>query len=614
MRLFIAVVAAIVCSAPADTGIQYDWSGGPGVQGPVTDWGNSFLSSIHVDWCGSAGNLLLKRTSAYDLIRPYAGLKLAKPCMMDNDGYPDVFATDGNGNTEWYHNVSGGDQWGSRSFADTEGIRDIATGDIDGDGGIDVFASVDDYPNKGFYWFERLNDKGTQWEMHDICTGDQPDRVFTVDVDGDGDSDLIGTYSRNKINISWWENQNSGQTWVKHVISEDAREHGMTSLDVSDCDNDGDYDIACGSHSDSVYLFVNQGNDLWEFHGIEYESEGDLRVVSFADIDGDNSLDIVTSTLSSSSNIVWFRNTGNVSSWEMHIVTIAPGYAHPAMVGDIDGDGDVDIVASIEDAIRDESRYSWWENVDPHEDNWTIHQAESEEASSSEFYVQDVNQDGRCDVVAGYRNYSAPYLDKVAWWNFDSGNYTTAEAQLESSILYVYDVNWGSIDWSAVTPPGTSVCFEVRSSDDPDSMGSWSGVITSPGSLSSYLTPDDSYLQYRVTLSTTDSTVTPVLENVVLTWSNTGVEGSEGCSEASLHVLENPTAGSVRFGISLPSISDVSLAVYDAAGRTVGNTITGEYPPGTTVVQFDMLAPGTYFCRVETGGNSFTEQFTVVEN
>ena len=615
MRLIAAVVAVIACSALADTGIQYDWSGGPGVQGPVTDWGDRFLSSTLVNWAGDAGNLLLERTAAYDLIRMFEDLKWAKPCMMDNDDYPDVFVTDESNGTKWYHNVSGGVQWGERDFADTEGIKDIATGYIDMDSDIDVFASVDYYPNNGFYWFERLNDYGTQWELHEICSENQPDRVFSIDFDGDGDLDLAGIYTHSgSKSISWWENQNGGLTWVKHVVSEVSMAHGMTSLDVADCDNDGDYDIACGSFSDSVYLFVNQGNDLWEFHGIEYESEGDLRTVSFADIDGDNSLDIVTGTLSSSSNIVWFRNTGNVSSWEMHIVTIAPGYAYPAMAGDIDGDGDVDIVASTEDAIRDDSRYSWWENVDPLEDNWTIHQAESEETSSSEFYVQDVNQDGRCDVVAGYRNYSAPYLDKVAWWNFGSGNYTTGEAQLESSILYVYDVNWGSIDWSAITPPGTSVCFEVRSSDDPDNMGNWSGVITSPGSLASYLTPDDSYLQYRVTLSTTDSTATPVLENVVLTWSNTGVEGSGGFSTASLHVLQNPSAGSVRFGVNLPSLSDVSLAVYDTAGRTVGNTVTGEYPPGTTVVQFDMLAPGTYFCRMETGGNSFTEQFTIVEN
>ena len=115
--------------------------------------------------------------------------------------------------------------------------------------------------------------------------------------------------------------------------------------------------------------------------------------------------------------------------------------------------------------------------------------------------------------------------------------------QLESSILYVYDVNWGSIDWSAITPEGTSVSFEVRSSDDSEDMGDWSAAITSPGSLIPYLTSDDSYLQYRATLSTTDSTVTPVLENVVLTWTTTGIEGAENSDEISLSVLQNPFNG-----------------------------------------------------------------------
>ncbi|RLA72344.1 MAG: hypothetical protein DRG30_07480, partial [Epsilonproteobacteria bacterium] len=493
MRLIAAVVAVIACSALADTGIQYDWSGGPGVQGPVTDWGDRFLSSTLVNWAGDAGNLLLERTAAYDLIRMFVDLKWSKPCMMDNDDYPDVFVTDENNGTKWYHNVSGGIQWGERDFADTEGIKDIATGYIDMDSDIDVFASVDYYPNNGFYWFERLNDYGTQWELHEICSENQPDRVFSIDFDGDGDLDLAGIYTHSgSKSISWWENQNGGLTWVKHVVSEVSMAHGMTSLDVADCDNDGDYDIACGSFSDSVYLFVNQGNDLWEFHGIEYESEGDLRTVSFADIDGDGLEDMVTLPHFFSSEVLWFRNTGNPEIWNTFVIPVDVQAVREIFPEDANNDGKLDLIVIGSDGYPI-NHTVWLESINPIAGEWIPHTVFSD-SLGSRYYTADINQDGRCDVVVSYDYSCYRGLNRAAWWNFGSGDYTTGEAQLESSILYVYDVNWGSIDWSAITPSGTSVCFEVRSSDDPDNMGNWSGVITSPGSLASYLTPDDSYL------------------------------------------------------------------------------------------------------------------------
>ncbi|MCK5035916.1 MAG: T9SS type A sorting domain-containing protein, partial [Candidatus Sabulitectum sp.] len=300
-------------------------------------------------------------------------------------------------------------------------------------------------------------------------------------------------------------------------------------------------------------------------------------------------------------------------NWESYLISTVPGYAYPAAkVGDADGDGDYDVIASMYSPSPDEPLFFWWENIDPLNDQWICHQILSDEETASGYYTVDVNQDGKCDIVS-YNRYSSPTYNKVVWWNLNSG-YATGTAQLESSILYVYDVNWGSIDWSAITPDYTSVSFEVRSSDNPEDMGDWSAVITSPSSLAPYLVSNDSYLQYRATLSTIDSTITPVLQNVVLTWTTTGIEGSENSDEISLSVLQNPSAGSIRFGVNLPSAQNVAIAVYDAAGRIVIDAVNGEYSAGCTVVQFDMLQPGIYFCRMQADGQSFTEQFTIIRD
>jgi len=608
VRIVISFVFLLACIAFADTGIQNDWSGGPGEEGPVTDWGNSFLSSVLINWSDDAGNLFLDQMATCNHIREVDDLVWAKACYLDNDEYPDVFVTDGEDGSKWFRNVSSSSGWGIRDFADTPNIGDIATADIDGDGDYDVFASVDCYVTHGFFWYERLNDYGTQWGSHEIDTENNPDRVYSLDFDGDGDIDLIGSYEGKSI--SWWENQNNGQNWVKHIISENAMEHGITSIDVADCDNDGDFDVVCGSLSSEMYLFENSVSDSWEFHGIEYESEGSLYEVSFADIDGDGFEDIVTAQYNYASDVLWFRNTGNPSTWSLSIIPISINGIHAALPGDINGDGNLDIVAVGSDGYPI-TQIFWLENVNPVAGNWIHHEVFSDSLAYG-FSVSDINLDGRCDMVS-YNRYSSSTYNKVVWWNLNSG-YATGTAQLESSILYVYDVNWGSIDWSAITPECTSVSFEVRSSDDPEDMGDWSAVITSPGSLIPYLTSNDSYLQYRATLSTTDSTVTPVLENVVLTWSTTGIEGSENYDEISLSVLQNPSAGSVRFGVNLPSAQNVTIAVYDAAGRVVIDAVNGEYPAGSTVVQLDMLQPGNYFCRMQADGQTFTEQFTIIRD
>ncbi len=608
---YLSVLLLISTIAFCENGVQEDWSGGPGEEGSVLDWSNGFHSSNSINWSDDPGNLFLDQMASYNQIKQVDDLLWAKPCNLDNDEYPDVFVTDGEGNTIWYRNIPSGPSWGPRDFADTQDIEDICTGDIDGDGDYDVFASVGYYASEGFFWYERLNTLGTQWEVHEIDSENDPVFVYSLDFDDDGDIDLVGMY--NDKNLAWWENQNNGQSWLKHSISQYTVEAEITSIDVADFDNDGDFDVVCGSCSSEIYLFENLGSDSWEYHGIEYASEESLFEVFFADIDGDNFLDLVTSTFSNPTEVLWFRNTMTEGNWVVHEIAIIAGYANPAMPGDVDADGDLDVIARMGYSIPEELSFSWWENVDPLNNDWVYHQVLSEEGSGSFSFATDVNQDGKCDVVSFYRDYSHPTLNKAVWWNLNSG-YSTGVAQLESSILYVYDVDWGSIDWNATTPDGTSVSFEVRTSDDPEDMGDWSAVISSPGSIAPYLTANDSYLQYRATLSTTDPIITPVLDNVVLTWTSTGIEGSESFEEVSLCVLENPSASNVQLGVNLPSEATVSLSIFDAAGRIVSEVADSEYPAGHTVVQLDMLQPGNYFCRMQAGEQAFTEQFTIIRD
>src|SRR5262249_43146772 len=77
---------------------------------------------------------------------------------------------------------------------------------------------------------------------------------------------------------------------------------------------------------------------------------------------------------------------------------------------------------------------------------------------------------------------------------------------------------WGSLRWKADTPTGTSVSVAARSGNtaEPDeTWSSWSAEQTRPEEAS-IAAPSARFLQYRVTLTTTDPAQTPTLHSVAL--------------------------------------------------------------------------------------------------
>jgi len=67
------------------------------------------------------------------------------------------------------------------------------------------------------------------------------DEVFMVDMDGDGDKDLLTSTNLNATRIVWYENDGSGNMSSHNFIL--AQEKGLINIDVADLDGDGDLDV-----------------------------------------------------------------------------------------------------------------------------------------------------------------------------------------------------------------------------------------------------------------------------------------------------------------------------------------------------------------------------------
>jgi hypothetical protein len=143
-------------------------------------------------------------------------------------------------------------------------------------------------------------------------------------------------------------------------------------------------------------------------------------------------------------------------------------------------------------------------------------------------------------------------------------------------------------------------------------MGPWSDTLHTTCSLFGLLAEGDSYFQYKAILQTSDSTLTPFLEDVTVTWNPTGIEESEYYSLGLLPFTPNPSL-SPQVEFYLLEAGCARFSIFDLSGRLVSEIVETEYPAGYRILYLNELNPGIYYCRMITDDFTATQQFVVIE-
>mgnify|MGYP005840811783 FL=1 len=188
--------------------------------------------------------------------------------------------------------------------------------------------------------------------------------VQAVDLDRDGDMDIVGCAYHATEAIKWWEN-NGQQQWTERTIAL-IPEHGVIDIAVVDLDRDGDWDIIASSASgsapglDAVLWFENNGAQSFTRHTLASSVDCPLWSEA-ADLDGDGDLDVVTTAFDADS-VYWFQNDGSQNFTRRTLESnFSPLYDRGPEYGDLvdlDRDGDVDIVIVGEQ----NENIVWWQN------------------------------------------------------------------------------------------------------------------------------------------------------------------------------------------------------------------------------------------------------------
>lgn len=257
---------------------------------------------------------------------------------INSDGWEDIVANKG---ADWFDTSDSLKQHNIYSNLDFHGgIAPKGFGDIDGDKDPDIVIP-------GF-WFGNPGKAIGPWQGHRWPHTPIPNasygtsmRCWVADIDNDGDLDIV--YSDCDTGFShvyWVENIENGNNWTLHMLSDPPVAQGdvegtgsFHSLGVADFDKDGDLDIFAGEQEDPDDYMTTDGKLAMKPKGLKERG------------------------------VIW-ENIGTAEKPEFNPVIIQldnPGW-HDASLGDVDGDGDMDIISKVWNADTLFYHADFWRN------------------------------------------------------------------------------------------------------------------------------------------------------------------------------------------------------------------------------------------------------------
>ncbi len=292
------------------------------------------------------------------------------------------------------------------------GAYAIHSADIDGDGLADVISSSSASDNVSWY---RNDGDGASFTEFEISNDDYAVWVvYAVDVDSDGDNDIIvGTYD----DVRWYANDGLGNFSYRKIITNNV--DVVKSVHAGDLDGDGDLDVVYTSMFDNKVAFSrNRGDGTFDYTSTIATGAADARCVIAVDIDNDSILDVVYSSYSDN-NVSWSKNLGDADFGERQVIGDNLNGAIWSYAADLDNDGDNDVMA----ASRLNKQVVWYEN------NGNGAFGEPQVVLSSDYrctyvYADDLDNDGMVEILSG-DSYHLYYNLNLGNGNFESAEVIT---------------------------------------------------------------------------------------------------------------------------------------------------------------------------------------------
>jgi hypothetical protein len=260
-------------------------------------------------------------------------------------------------------------------------VADVRAGDLDGDGDMDLAVAGFGYDDGETSWLE--NKGGWTFDQHVLLRLSGPINAIVTDIDGDRTPDIVALVSQEWEEIWAFPNDGRGHFTQKMIWGSTNPDFGSSWISLADLDKDGDPDILYSNGDAFDYAPTNSR----PWHGVQWlENKGRLdfdfhRIADLpgasspqaGDVDGDGDLDVVTVSAynnwddKAALSLVWLENNGRMQ-FSLHPIATSPTHLITLALGDLDGDGRLDLLTGGMHVSRPYdrmSRVTAWSHRDP---------------------------------------------------------------------------------------------------------------------------------------------------------------------------------------------------------------------------------------------------------
>jgi hypothetical protein len=310
------------------------------------------------------------------------------------------------------------------------------TFDINGDGWADII--IVGFPGKESYWYENPRNKEGHWPRHLIISSTDDESPAFGDLLGDGKAELICCTS-NYLGYAAPDWKNPAADWTFHRVSAEHKEYQrfLHGLGFGDVNGDGRNDLIVkdGWYEQPPSL---KGDPLWKFHPYPFAPEGSSQMYAY-DVNGDGLPDVITCLNPHGFGLAWYeqlaaKDAAGEIQFKQHLILnpdatpnshgVVFSQPHSIALADIDGDGLKDIVTGKRfwahgkdgpDPQSNEPAVLYWFKLTRgknHSAEFVPHLIDTNSGVGTEVVAEDVNGDGRPDIVVGNKKGTFVFLQQ----------------------------------------------------------------------------------------------------------------------------------------------------------------------------------------------------------